>query len=161
MSDCTQLSDRMPEVAKGLLRWSASDEKHLAACADCSAEWDLVRRAAFLGASLEPLDAERVAGNVITTLRAPAPRRSGLLARWVVPVALAAGLLVVLRLQWPSGAPGDAGTVLSLLPEAEWLSDAELESVIQLIPSSEPADLRAVDSLTDEELNLMLEDMEG
>ena len=37
MSACTQLSDRMPEVALGRARWTPNEAAHLAACADCRA----------------------------------------------------------------------------------------------------------------------------
>jgi hypothetical protein len=41
----------MPAVALGRSRWSAAEEAHLASCADCRAEWNLVRLAGRLGAS--------------------------------------------------------------------------------------------------------------
>ena len=49
MTSCTQLSDRMPEVALGLARWTADDERHLAGCADCRSEWAIVSTASRLG----------------------------------------------------------------------------------------------------------------
>jgi len=49
---------------------------------------------------------------------------------------------------------------LSLLPEVETLSDAELETVIRLIPTAEPS-LGGVDSLSEDELDQMLQDLEG
>jgi hypothetical protein len=51
MTPCQQLSDRMPAVALGRSRWSAAEEAHLASCADCRAEWNLVQLAGRLGAS--------------------------------------------------------------------------------------------------------------
>jgi hypothetical protein len=60
MTPCTQLSDRMPEVALGRARWTPDDERHLAGCEDCRAEWALVIAASRLGAKLPPIDAERV-----------------------------------------------------------------------------------------------------
>jgi hypothetical protein len=56
--------------------------------------------------------------------------------------------------------PEPAAVTLSLLPEVEALSDAELETVIQLIPTAEPS-LGGVDSLSEDELNQMLKDLEG
>ena len=162
MTQCTQLSERMPEVAKAILRWSPADEVHLAGCPECLAEWDLVRRTASLGSSIPAIDAQRVASEVLAELRAPEPRPSSRFIRWATPLALAAGLILVLVLRLAQHSPDDAGAVtLSLLPEVEGLSDAELESVIRLIPAADPADLRGVDSLSEEELNLMLEDLEG
>ena len=162
MTGCTRLSDQMPSVAQGTARWSTTDEAHLASCNDCAHEWRLVRGASNLGASLPALDAVRIANGVFAGLREPAPARRGRTARWAVPLALAAGLLLVLLLP-PRGTPGDeaAGVTFSLLPETETLSDAELESVILLIPASAPVTSGGIDSLTDDELNQMMNDLEG
>lgn len=162
MTGCTRLSDQMPSVAQGTARWSATDAAHLASCAECSDEWRLVREASALGASLPALDSTRIATGVIAGLRQPAPARVGRTARWAVPLALAAGLLLVLVLP-PRGTSGDetGGVTFSLLPETETLSDSELESVIQLIPASAPVTSGGIDSLSDEELNQMMNDLEG
>jgi len=165
MTDCTRLSDRMPAVARGLARWSPVDESHLAECADCAAEWTIVREAAVSGTRVAlSLDSERTTGRVLEALRKPAPPRvASRLRQWVVPVALAAALTIVLVRKRPPEAPPaeTAAATLSLLPEAEVLSDAELESVIRLIPVADPAEPGATDSLTDEELTTMLQDLEG
>jgi hypothetical protein len=161
MTGCTRLSDQMPSVAQGTARWSATDEAHLASCDDCAHEWRLVRDANNLGSSLPALDAGRIANGVIAALREPAPAPRGRTARWAVPLALAAGLLLVMVLP-PRGTPGDeAAVTFSLLPETETLSDAELESVILLIPASAPVTSGGIDSLTDDELNQMMNDLEG
>ena len=47
------LQDRMPEVARGSATWDAADLAHLASCADCGAEWELVRTAIGVGAHIE------------------------------------------------------------------------------------------------------------
>ena len=160
MTQCTQLSDRMPAVAQGAARWSAVEEAHLTRCKDCLGEWRLVRRTAELGSSLPAPDIERIAAGVLTALRTPEPSRSVRLVRWAVPLALAAGLLLVLVRTRATTRPEPAAVMLSLLPEVEALSDAELETVIQLIPTAEPS-LGGVDSLSEDELNLMLKDLEG
>jgi hypothetical protein len=49
MTTCTELSDRMPDVAHGRSRWTEAEEHHLAGCADCRAEWELVMAALRLG----------------------------------------------------------------------------------------------------------------
>src|SRR6185437_16329344 len=54
MTTCTRLSDRMPDVAHGTSRWTELEERHLAECADCRAEWELVTAASRLGATLQP-----------------------------------------------------------------------------------------------------------
>ena len=43
------LSDRMPDVAAGRIRWSVPEQQHLVECADCAAEWRLVSTASALG----------------------------------------------------------------------------------------------------------------
>ena len=165
MSDCTHLSDRMPAVARGASRWSSTDEAHLAACSDCAAEWALVRRTSVLGRSIEIRDPERITTVMLEALRTPAPRvRSGVL-RWIAPVAIAAGLLLVLIRPRGEESPADSvALTLSLLPEAESLTEADLESVIRLIPAADPADranAAALDSLNEDELTQMLKDIEG
>ena len=160
MSQCTQLSDSMPAVAQGAARWSADEEAHLTRCEECLGEWKLVRRTAELGSTLPAPDLERIAAGVLTGLRAPQPSRSLRLVRWAVPLALAAGLLLVLVRSRAITPPEPAAVTLSLLPEVEALSDAELETVIQLIPTAEPS-LGGVDSLSEDELNQMLKDLEG
>lgn len=164
MTDCTHLSDRMPAVARGAARWSAADEAHFETCPDCAAEWSIVRGAARLGRGIEgSLDASRAAERVVTALQAPMPRPSPLRhARWAVPLALAAGLFLFFgRPSAPAGVVDSEPLALTLLPEAEVLSDAELELVIRLLPVLEPANMGGAESLTDEELTLMLEDLEG
>ena len=164
MTECTRLSDRMPAVAQGLARWTADEESHLVRCADCTAEWALVRSASASGRKVvQALDAGRTAERVIAALRQPAvaPRKTRVL-RWAVPLALAASVvLLLLRPRAPEVPQGESGLTLSLLPEVETLSETDLESVIRLLPVEDPADLGDTDSLTDEELNLMLQDFEG
>jgi hypothetical protein len=69
MTPCTQLSDRMPEVALGHARWTADEERHLAACADCRVEWAVVATASRLGATLPAVDPERTAARVTERIR--------------------------------------------------------------------------------------------
>lgn len=54
MIPCTELSERMPDVAHGRSRWTAAEEQHLAACDSCRAEWQLATTAVRLGATLPP-----------------------------------------------------------------------------------------------------------
>lgn len=53
MTTCTELSDRMPDVALGRSRWTVEEERHLEACADCRAEWTIVATARRLGSTLQ------------------------------------------------------------------------------------------------------------
>ena len=166
MTDCTRLSDRMPAVAHGLARWSPVDESHLAQCADCAAEWTIVREAAVSGTRGGPVarfgqDNSRGCWKRSGSPRRRASRRDSV-SGWFrsrsprrSPSCSSANGLPRRR------TPRTAAATLSLLPEAEVLSDAELESVIRLIPVADPAEPGATDSLTDEELTTMLQDLEG
>jgi hypothetical protein len=80
----------------------------------------------------------------------------------MLPAALAAGLLLVLvrPRQTEVVNQGEYAMTLTLLPEAESLSESELESLIRLIPVADPADVYG-ETLTDEELTVMLQDLEG
>ena len=69
MTDCTHLSDRMPDVALGRARWTAEDEGHLAGCADCRAEWAIVSAASRLGATLPAVDPGRAAARALERIR--------------------------------------------------------------------------------------------
>jgi len=69
MTVCTHLSDRMPDVALGRARWTAEDERHLATCADCHAEWAIVSVASHLGATLPAVDPDRAAARAIERIR--------------------------------------------------------------------------------------------
>lgn len=164
MTECTQLSDRMPLVAQGSSRWTPAEESHLKSCADCAAEWQVVRGVAGMGSALAvSIDTGRIVEGVVASLRAPAPRPGrSRPARWMLPAALAAGLLLMLvrPRQAEIANREDAGMTLTLLPEAESLSDSELESLIRLIPVADPAEV-VEDALTDEELTAMLQDLEG
>lgn len=69
MTVCTYLSDRMPDVALGRARWTAEDERHLAGCADCRAEWAIVAVASRLGATLPAVDPDRAAARATERIR--------------------------------------------------------------------------------------------
>ena len=80
MTDCSELSGRMPEVASGRSEWSPIEATHLAGCADCAAEWRLVRIGSTLHADLavdtgamvrEVLARLRAEGQVVATPRLP------------------------------------------------------------------------------------------
>lgn len=77
MTICTQLSDRMPDVALGRARWTAEEQRHLAACVDCRAELGLVAAAAALGqaTTAAPIDAAATAGRVLHRLRVERARQ--------------------------------------------------------------------------------------
>jgi hypothetical protein len=90
MTPCILLSDRIPEVAAGRSRWTADDERHLAGCADCRAEWDLVRAAARLADSYRAPDPSATAAAVIDRLLTARSSHRGRRTVWVTAVLAAA-----------------------------------------------------------------------
>jgi len=111
MTTCTQLSDRMPDVAHGTSRWRETEEHHLAACADCRAEWELVTAASRLGAALRsPADPALVSTLLLERL-ARERQRTRLRARFWTAAGLAAAAAVILAV-WTGtrigSRPGDS-----------------------------------------------------
>jgi hypothetical protein len=99
MTQCERLSDRMPDVALGRSDWTPEEREHLEACADCQAEWALVRLTGRLGAGLvPPSDPEAVSAAVLRRLasyRAGSSRRRAWLA---AGLAAAAAVIIVVRI---------------------------------------------------------------
>jgi hypothetical protein len=105
MTTCTQLSDRMPDVAHGTSRWTETEEHHLAACADCRAEWELVTAASRLGAALpSPADADLVSRLLLGRL-ARERQRTRLRARLWTAAGLAVAAAVMLAV-WTGARTG-------------------------------------------------------
>ena len=69
MIECSELSGRMPDVVSGRSEWSPIEANHLVECADCAAEWQLVRVGSALHAGLA-LNADRMAHEILARLRA-------------------------------------------------------------------------------------------
>jgi hypothetical protein len=112
MTPCTHLSDRMPEVALGRARWTPEDERHLAGCGDCQAEWAIVAAASRLGAGLPAIDPERVAARAMERVRSERARAKIRTRRLTALVGLAAAAMVALAV-WAnrSGRVGMPGGV--------------------------------------------------
>src|SRR4030095_3266183 len=109
---CEQLSDRMPAVARDE-EWTAEERAHLGACADCSAEWALIRSTRALGADVvADLNAHHVTERVLGRLRA-ARAVAGERRRWLAVAGLAAAAALARarapRDPRPGGRPGPAG----------------------------------------------------
>ena len=96
MTTCTQLSDRMPDVAHGTSRWTEMEERHLAECADCRAEWELVTAASRLGATLQPPADPVLLSTVLLERLARERQRTRLRTRLWTVAGLAAAAAVVL-----------------------------------------------------------------
>ena len=170
MTQCESLVDRMPDVARGPAVWTPAESAHLAACAECSAAWAVVRAAAGLGAHHVLVDPALVAAGVRGRL-ASHRRDARVIRRWSVAAALASAAAVVLFVR---AAPRSAGAVEApvaveagpvFLPELDSLSTTELQSVLESVDRPAGA-LRTLDSqglsdLSDDELAGVLQSLEG
>jgi hypothetical protein len=162
MNDMVHLSERMPLVAGGAGHWSFAESRHLAECADCQAEWGLVQATRRIGLDLEgSLDLPAIEAGVLAGLRAaPKPTRRIRRAVWLIPLGVAAAVLLMV-LREPSTAP-DSPSAASLLPELETLTSAELESVLTLLPAGElPPGPDGFEDLSESEVSSVLQDLEG
>jgi hypothetical protein len=105
MTTCTQLSDRMPDVAHGTSRWTETEERHLEVCAACRAEWELVTVASRLGSALRsPADPALVSAVLLQRL-ARERQRTRLRARLWTAAGVAAAAAVILAV-WTGARPG-------------------------------------------------------
>ena len=139
MPECTVLSDRIPDVAAGRDSWSPADQRHLAECADCAAEWQLVRAAGALGQQLGYApDAAALSGVVLSRVAAFRDGASVRRRRSWVAAAMAAAAAIALVV-WggrtdtrPAPAAPPAATVQSaaLVPELDSLDAGELRDVL-------------------------------
>jgi len=112
MTDCTHLSDRMPDVALGRSRWTAAEERHLAVCADCRAEWTIVSAARRLGSALPaPGDPAVTAARVLGRIADERTRGRTRARVWMAAgLAAAAALAVIVGSRQPSGSGPAAGS---------------------------------------------------
>ncbi len=164
---CTRLSEKIPDVARGLGRWTDQEAAHLGECAACQAEWRLAQTAIRLGRRAESMvDPERVALAVTRRLWA-APRRPRLVRRvvWAGGIlGAAAALALALRTAAAPGVrPDPPATVTSLaldLPGLDSLDVHELEWVLESIdePIAAGSTLEApgIETLEDPELERLL-----
>ncbi len=186
MTTCSALSDRMPDVAHGRSLWTASEERHLATCADCGAEWALIMAAARLGTSIEPSgDPNRLAALLLERL-ARERELSRRLRLWTAAGLAAAAAIVFAvwtgagsRIMAGDGAGGVAPTVATApvapsrtggaidlpLPELDDLPAEALDSVLEVL--DEPAaradayELPGFGDSGDRELEQALTGLEG
>lgn len=167
MSDDGHLSDRMAGVLAGRSRWTAPELAHLAACAECRDEFELLGATRALGDRAPVVDAARVAALVIP--RAAASRRQ---QRWlriggwssaVLAAAAAVALVVVPGSRRPDGAV--TGSVPVVIAELDDLSNADLEAVLASVEAGLPdaADGTGpeLNDLNPAELQAVLEGLDG
>jgi len=163
-----QLSDRMPEVARGSAAWDAAESAHLAACAECRAEWEVIRAAVGVGAGVErEFDAAGAARGVVARLRRERPFYHRPLVRTMVGLAAAAAVVLFLYHPAPSPTPATVPVpaAASLLPELDSLSVEELTLLADAVePPLSETPLGDDPSLTDldtTQLTRVLRSLEG
>ena len=174
MTECSNLTDRMPAVAHGLAEWKPADRAHLEACASCRLEWDMVRAGAALGATIgSGLDTRRVAEAVAQRLRQSDPdrqvRRIGRVGHWALAVAAAAAIILAVQLTRPEQ-PGPVGTGVAtpagpVLQELDGLTAAELQSLLESFSPAVEAlphlESTPLGELKPQELERVLRSLEG
>ncbi len=133
-------SDRMPLLAHAGGKWTPVETAHLAGCAECRLEWELVQAASALGrAAASRIDPNRVAARVLHRLT-EAPRRSSGFAvrpaRWALALAAAAAIVLAFRIAGSHSpvrvAPSPARP--GILHELDELTASELEAIFDAIP---------------------------
>lgn len=170
MTQCEQLSERMPDVAAGRAGWSAQESRHLEGCAECREELALVRAAMALGRDVEQeVDGDRISAALLTRLRAPdAPAVTP--RRWA-PVALIAAAAVLALFVWPTAvvnttvSEGAGEALVIRLPALDSLDAGQLEQVYDgldaPISSITPGPDPRLDDLSTGELERVLRSLEG
>jgi hypothetical protein len=169
MTDCLDLSDRMPAVAHGRLQWSAAEAAHLTECRDCAAEWRIVQAGLQLHAGLT-LDSAQTADAVVTRLRA-APHGRGIIHRipWrsglVGLVAAAASVAIIFSTPKSATLPPigviDSAAAIAILPELQGLNDTQLEAMLHSLGptagDAAPGLVPHLEDLTDGELEQLIQ----
>jgi len=171
MSECTRLSDHIPDVALGRTSWTPDQAAHLRACADCSAELALVHATIAIGRKAPRLsDPESMADTIGRRLAERHSRRDW--ARPMTGLAAAAVLLLAVWTRWPTRPeravpqPARAASqALVPLPELELLEPAELDSLLERmeapVAGSSTLDAPSLGDLEDTELEQVLATWEG
>jgi hypothetical protein len=139
MNDCERLSERMPDVALHRAEWTPDEAAHLAGCADCRAEWELVLAARALDEGA-PTIADPSALHAALQRRLAEDRAQRIRARrawsFAAAAAAAAAILAAVVTQRDAGLATGARTVaeaepLVPLPELEGLGTAQLDTLLQ------------------------------
>jgi hypothetical protein len=139
MNDCQRLSDRMPDVALHRTEWTPEEAAHLAGCADCLAEWELVLAAGALDESAPTVsDLSALPGALQRRLAEDSARRTRARRAWTFAAAAAAAAAILAAVVTQRDAGPAAGTrtvagaeALVPLPELEGLGTAQLDTLLQ------------------------------
>ena len=131
MIECSELSGRMPDVVSGRSEWSPLEMIHVTECADCAAEWRLVRVGSTLHSGLA-VETEPIVRQVLARLHAAAQVGS-------VP-----------RLRWRTFAFGLAAAASVAL--AVWVPSRSHQAVVETLPSRIGPLLPRLSNVTSEQL---------
>lgn len=163
-----QLSERMPEVARGSAAWDPAESAHLAGCAECRAEWEVVRVAAGVGERVErAFDSAGASRAVVRRLAARRPLIRRPVVRTFIGLAAAAAIVFAVYHRAPSAptAAAPAVAAASLLPE---LDSLDVEELTLLADAVEPplietplGDDPALTDLDSTQLARVLRSLEG
>lgn len=162
MIDCTAMSERMPEVARGDGHWSEAEAAHLAGCSDCRAEWQVVRAGTGLASGVM-VDQDRLIEQLLPRLRGATVVKPLRRLRWRnFALGLAAAASVTLAVWVPGHQAGPAGEVVlprrigPLLPSFSNLSDEELDRMVVAseggVSAQVPGALPHLDELSEADL---------
>jgi len=162
--------DRLADTALGTAALSDAESAHVAECAECRLERELVAAAGRLGvAQVARLSPTRVADAVRHRLATePGPPVPRARATWLVGLAAAAALALAVwygstRVSAPAPM-GSAPVELSVLHELDGLGEPELEAVLESIPLAAGAvfhpELAPLDELNVNDLERLLRSME-
>ncbi len=181
MTICERMSDRMPLVAAGRAAWSAEEQGHLDACADCRAEWAVVQAVGEVGARVASRAApEALAAAVLARVReAEHADRRRATTRWALTwggLAAAAALMLAVLFRGPTAAGPEAATVPGAsaqaevafqlpLPELDDAESDELQAVLDglEVPLGERTTLDGFpgDDVTQQDMERVLRAWEG
>ena len=164
-------SDRLAESVHGDTAWTTAEAAHLARCAECRLELDILGAARRLASrQLAGLDPAQVAPEVLHRLRDDQALRKRRRGQWLVGLAAAAAVILAVSLGMPRGPsiPDDAGlaaySTVSVLHELDGLSEPQLEEVLQSIPQATEAldhvEMAPLSDLSASDLERVLRSME-
>jgi hypothetical protein len=138
MSDCERLSDKMPDVAHHRIEWTPGEAAHLAACAECLAEWDLVLAARALDEDAPTFsDPSALTAALRRRLAEDRAARARTRRAWSFAGAAVAAAAILAVVTGRDPGPGEtapavaeAGALVPL-PELEGLEAAQLDTLLQ------------------------------
>ena len=165
MITCERLSDRIPEVARGRARWTVEESAHLATCAECRIEWDLVMATIGLG-SKAPQGEHPAAIATAVLRRVTEDRRArGRRRFWGLGLAAAAFGGIIWAGDRPEPGAPPMATIENTMPDTEPLETAEVDSMLEALDASQlgasALDEPSLSDLDTNELEQVLSTLEG